>query len=121
MRALALVLLGGCSFVFVHGPPDPPKPPFECTDSNVAPYADLGIAGAFAAIGIFGVTAHGHTCDATEPDCIPNNLGVDWAHDFGAASLGVAVLYVLSSWYGFNETDACQKAPTTSPVARAPS
>jgi len=115
MRALALVLLGGCSFVFVQGPPDPPKPPFECTDSNIAPGVDLGLAGAFAAVGILGLTAQGHTCDAGQTDCVPNNFGVDWAHDFGAASLGVALLYVVSSWHGYNETDACRQAFTTPP------
>lgn len=104
-----MVLVGGCSVALVTGPPVHPTGPFECTDSRVPPYLDVGIASALLLGGIAGIAAQ-NNCDPSQQDCLASNVGVGAAHDIGAVALLSAVVFGLSAVHGFSETSACRRA-----------
>src|ERR1043165_3138739 len=84
----------GCSFLFVHGPPEDhaQMARFECSESHALPVLDLIWAG------LNGLGAA--TVDDTNPQ-----------HD-QVVGVGIAWLVVsgISAIYGFNKVGACNKA-----------
>lgn len=122
MRAaiITLLLLGGCSFWFVSGPPAHPTPPIDCTESRIVPAIDAGITGAALVGAIAGLAAHSN-CDSTQSDCLASDIGTGLAQDAGAALLITALVFAVSTYHGFDATSACRRAVSSSPAARAPS
>ena len=102
MRAL-LVLLSGCSFVFVQDVD--PRAPVACTTSRAMPVTDLVVgalmASAAAAVTYAGVERINEMCAG---DCY---------HPWKPATL--AAFLVVSPWWissavGFSDTTACRRA-----------
>ena len=122
MRSIvvALLLLGGCSFVFVSGPPAHPTAPVSCTESRAWPFVDAGIAVAAIAGGIAGLAAH-NNCSPSQTDCLPSDIGAGIAQDAGAALLLGGLVYAVSFAHGWSDTSACRRALSSSQIARAPS
>jgi hypothetical protein len=98
--ALVVSLCGGCSFLFVHGPPANHKQLqyFDCSTSNVAPVLDT-IFGASAAVNVVGAAA-----DSREF----SNLGSQKTTI--AIAAGEAALFVASAAYGYMKTSDCRAA-----------
>jgi hypothetical protein len=89
---------GGCSFIFVDGPPTQHKkmPYFDCTSSNVLPVVDSVIGG------IYGIAAASELAnhDQYSSTSTSENLGM----------LGFAALFAASGIYGFGKTSSCREA-----------
>ncbi len=110
VRTLAglVSLVTGCSFIFVSGPPSPPierAPEVDCTRSNLAPGLDLGIGLATVAVGIMGLAESKPSCGPDQWICLDLS-GV--AHTTGAILVGVGLLAMGSSVYGFSKTHSCR-------------
>ena len=111
---LAVLSLGGCSFIGVKGPgalPDPPPPAdsIHCTTSDVLPTIDaLAGAGALAAAtaGIFAEETGSH------------GAFDHWELYAVTPLVAVAVAYFVSSSHGTREVERCAvaKDPTLPPV-----
>lgn len=103
---VALVLVtGGCSFVFVDGPPrrGPRDVLPRCTTAPVAPIVD----GALAALAVAGaVVAHQRL---GEPDggAFPNNDFLRMQRTF---SILGAIVELAAAGYGVVETTRCRRA-----------
>src|SRR6266850_760785 len=83
MRFAWIVLLAGCSFVFVSGPPASAPPNADCTESRVAPIADVVLTSALLAGGIAGVSAKNNCQPMSDIDCLGSGLGVAFANVAG--------------------------------------
>ncbi|HVV53134.1 MAG TPA: hypothetical protein VHO06_25985 [Polyangia bacterium] len=92
---------GGCSFLFVHGPPPEHRTSsfFDCTSGNVLPILDAVVGGA-AVVDAIGVAS-----DAAAFSSSPSARRADLV-TYGAA----AALFVTSAAYGFKKTSACREA-----------
>jgi hypothetical protein len=126
------VLLAGCSFAFVSGPPDHHEqlPYVSCTESRLAPILDslftaLNVANSIFAISASDSTWHDTFCDSGDSGCSPA-LGQTAAIPIyiGLAAIGAAGVY-----YGFSRTHECRvakeeqmarAAQPTQPVEPAP-
>jgi len=107
------VLLAGCSFAFVSGPPDHHEqlPYVSCTESRLAPILDslftaLNVANSIFAISASDSTWHDTFCDQGDSGCSPA-LGQTAAIPIyiGLAAIGAAGVY-----YGFSRTHECRVA-----------
>ena len=117
MRAEVCLVIAGCSWASVTQPPavDPGTRPVPCTESRVAPTADVVGAAAFGAAALaglaYGVSTHGDT-DIEGP---PSGVG------FGVAAIAAipATLYILSAVSGYRSTCRCQQLnhPELGPAA----
>ena len=90
--------LGGCSFVFVEGPPPPSAPagtPANCTTSKVLPNVDLGLA---VLSGIESVLTYATTPYETDKE----------SYSRGLAAALYGVVFLLSSREGKRKVEACQ-------------
>jgi hypothetical protein len=89
---------GGCSFIFVDGPPTQHKkmPYFDCTSSNVLPVIDTVLAGVYGigAAGEIASSAQSNTSSSTEP----------------LIALGVATVFAASAVTGYSKTSSCREA-----------
>jgi hypothetical protein len=112
MRRIVLVLalalsVGGCSFVFVSGPPPQHEqlPYFSCTESRVAPILDL----------VFGILQGANFLFAA------GSSDERWAENFDGDPpiqrttaipiyAAVALLSAGGAYYGFTRTAACRDA-----------
>ncbi|MGE5183343.1 MAG: hypothetical protein ACM31C_14835 [Acidobacteriota bacterium] len=116
MRALLALVLSGCSFAFVTAPPKQAAPPTaECTESYIAPVADLALAAGGGALAI-GLTASAPGCNSG--DCTASNIGGGVARTAGALMLIPTLIYAISSYRGFTDVGACRRLharPTPSP------
>ena len=99
---LGLVLLatGGCSLVFVNGPPlgHQRMEDFSCTESRVWPIVDIGL----------GATAAATTRVQTE-----SPVTGEWEVVVGqtiAFAAAVTAVYALSSFVGFKRVSTCRAA-----------
>ncbi len=110
MRTLVLVLgmfLGGCSFVFVSGPPANYRqlPAYECTSSRAAPALDT----VWAALQTSNLLYASLVSDSTWSSFYNGNppLARKTAIPFYAvlAALGIGGMY-----YGFTKTGECRRA-----------
>jgi hypothetical protein len=97
--AAASLGAGGCSFIFVDGPPTQHKkmPYFDCTSSNALPVVDVVIA---AAEGLAAAS------DLASRDQYDSSSATTMA----ATQLGVAALFAASGISGFSKTGACREA-----------
>jgi len=100
---LGLVAAGasGCSFVFVRGPPDRPIAPdaaLKCSDSLAAPITDL-ILGSVTMV----LTAVGKKQDEQ------NQTGPQLVMDPYPYLIGIGLLWLGSSVFGFVQSDRCQE------------
>jgi putative VirB-like lipoprotein len=107
------VLLAGCSFALVSGPPDHHEqlPYVSCTESRLAPILDsiftaLQVANSIFAIAASDSTWHDTFCDKNDSSCSPA-LGQTTAIPIyiGLAAVGAAGMY-----YGFSRTGECRAA-----------
>ena len=103
MRAVALVVMCGCSFAGVRGPArtaDPPTDPAKvhCTESALLPNLDaLGGAAAISVIG--GGVILEHTSDDGEPE--------HFTKYYAGPLLAVAIAYFWSASFGTDRTERC--------------
>jgi hypothetical protein len=97
--AVASLGSGGCSFIFVDGPPTQHKkmPYFDCTSSNALPVVDVVIA---AAEGLAAAS------DFASRDQYDSSSATTTA----VTQLGVAALFAASGISGFSKTGACREA-----------
>lgn len=99
--ALVSVVSGGCSFLFVNGPPPNHRTSsfFGCTSSNALPFVDV----AFAA---------GSILEAFDPGA--GSSGYATASGAQAANVvaygATAALLAASAAYGFSKTSRCREA-----------
>lgn len=103
--AAALLVTGGCSFVFVDGPPRerPADRPPRCTSLPVAPAIDTGLA-ALAVVG--AVYAH-QRLGEPEGGEFPNNDFLRMQRTF---SILGAVIEAAAAGFGFVKTTQCRRA-----------
>lgn len=106
MRALLLVL-GGCSFVFVSGPPKGAPPTASCTESRIAPIADTVIAGGLIAGGIAGVASQSKCTPTSASDCSMFDYS-STAQSVGAVALVGGLVWAISAFRGFSDTSECR-------------
>jgi len=97
-----LLLLSGCSFIFVEGPPPdhPQRTIVDCSTSNVAPVLDVLFAG-------YQMVRIGMAANATDADY--EDAPIDRSADIGFG-IGFFVLHTASAVYGFSTTSACKDA-----------
>jgi hypothetical protein len=105
-RALLVTLVaaaslgaGGCSFIFVDGPPTQHKkmPYFDCTSSNALPVIDVVIAGAE------GLAAASALASRSQYDS-------SYVTSEAVTQLGVAALFAASGISGLSKTSSCREA-----------
>lgn len=110
--ALLSVTAGGCSFLFVNGPPPDHKTSnfFGCTSSNTIPFVDI----AFAAGSVLEAVEGGAGAQS-------QNYNTTTASRTGeAVTFGVtAAVLAASAAYGFSKTSQCREA-LADLVRRAP-
>jgi hypothetical protein len=106
MRPL-LVLLGGCSFAFVSGPPKGAPPTAPYTESRVAPIVDAVIAAGLVAGGIAGVAAQSKCTPTSASDCSMFDYSSDAQTAGGVALLG-GLVWAISAFHGFSATSDCR-------------
>lgn len=110
---VAAVICGGCSFVFVRGPPSntAPRPESEtaskvevdCTSSRLAPVLDvLGSVVTGAATVLFSI------CPG-DPDYEGGGSAPSCTGQISAAAIGT-LAYVASAVYGFGTAASCDEA-----------
>lgn len=97
------VSAGGCSLLFVHGPPSGHElmTSFSCTESRVPPILD--VAGAVMGLGAAAVVSPQKTTSGSVT--ISSGSSPD-----AAVGTGVAVILGASAWLGFRRTGACRTA-----------
>lgn len=106
MVALQVLLLGGCSFAFVHGPP-PRREPLEdprCTRAPFAPVAD-GILTVFSVIGL--VSAQLDLDDTPQDDDV---LGRTFVKGIRNTLVVTTLVSAIAATYGFVQLSRCQRA-----------
>jgi hypothetical protein len=123
--AIWLVLaLGGCSVVFVDGPPKYAEPNVDCTESRAAPIADAVLAAGFGVASIAAFASH------STSSCNPNDNNQDFCVSGSSGAIAGTVLllptaiFALSAIHGASATGDCrdlhaQRVPTL-PGAPAP-
>ena len=94
-RALALVLLAGCSFVGLRTTPP------DCSEDKTLPTVDATSAVVLAAGGSIGIIAN-ETKPAAEREAWPTNVGI--------AMIGLAVPLAISAWWGYRHVARCREA-----------
>lgn len=101
--AILSVACGGCSFLFVNGPPPDHKTSsfFGCTSSNTIPIVDL----AFAAGSVLEAV-EGGTATQTQDYGTTTGSRTGEAITFGVT----AAVLAASAAYGFNKTSQCRDA-----------
>jgi hypothetical protein len=96
--ALLTLVLGGCSFAFVDGPPSMHKqlPYFECTSSRAWPTVDLVVGGitGIEAVTILSADSSLYSDTRTE----------------AAIAAGEAALFIASAIYGYDKASSCREA-----------
>ena len=99
---VAVVLLSGCSLVFVRGPgrSSPTDEP-RCTSTYEAPVVDTVLAAAWGG----AVAAMAHTAATSD-----NPYNVMYSKLFIAAPISLAALYTTSAVIGFHRVHGCQHA-----------
>src|SRR5205823_1255722 len=100
MKRVAIALLvSGCSFVFVQGPPANYQhmEDFHCTSSEVAPMLDVVFAGLHA-LDLSLVGSNQFRLDDSTKSAV---IGID---------LALIAVHVASAIYGFVKTSDCQEA-----------
>lgn len=99
--SLCIVLLPGCSYIFVTGPPPVEQRHSDlvadCSTGTFLPFLDMGIGGYQIFRTAVAVGASDHEYAAA-----PISREADVA--FG---IGLSALFVASAIYGFGETSAC--------------
>jgi hypothetical protein len=101
--ALVGIALGGCSFATMHAPHGSPP---ECTESTVAPVADvlIAVASPFIAYAIL---------DSQNDESDPESRGVERFVE-GIAAVGISFpvwgIFGTSSIYGFVKAGRCERA-----------
>ena len=110
MRALILLVLGGCSFIFVAAPPRNATPDADCTESRIAPGVDTVVALGLGAIAIASLAASKPSCTG---DCLPSEVGQGVATAVGGAMIVPAIIYGVSAFGGFDKTGACRDLHAT--------
>ena len=120
MRFAWIVLLAGCSFVFVSGPPASAPPNADCTESRVAPIADVVLTSALLAGGIAGVSAKNNCQPMSDIDCLGSGLGVAFANVAGVIALLGALGFGVSALDGFSDTGACRSLHASAPARAQP-
>ncbi len=105
----AVLLLSGCSFVFVNGPPpgDGPLPRGTCTTSTAAPTLDAAGAALWGLLG--GVAVFG---DESDSDFVTNEA-------VAVVSLLIAGAYTYPAVRGFRATSECRERQSMSEQAIA--
>ncbi|MEO8705857.1 MAG: hypothetical protein ABI867_37850 [Kofleriaceae bacterium] len=101
LTALAVLALGGCSFVGVRSPKpqtDPPTYPVKCNDSGILPALDA--LGGAAAISVMG---GGIILERTDEDHDPQHFTLYYAGPL----LALAVVYWASASFGNTRTSRC--------------
>jgi hypothetical protein len=99
---VVLFVLGGCSFVFTHGPPadHPKRKVFDCSTSQAAPIIDAAIAG-FQTFRVIYAT----TQDDSDYQDFPISRGADIG-----VGIGLTALFFVSSLYGYATISDCEEA-----------
>ncbi|HVU52688.1 MAG TPA: hypothetical protein VHL80_18535 [Polyangia bacterium] len=103
----AAVTTGGCSFLFVDGPPANAKKAtaFSCTTSNGLPVVDGVIAG-LAAVSAISAIADGH--QTYDPTTGASTTKPDYTTAVGAAAWGA--LFAASAYVGHSRVSECKEA-----------
>jgi hypothetical protein len=93
--------IGGCGFMFVHGPPagHQQMQSFNCTQGNAGPIVDVALAGLGGALAVWA--AHQAHYDS---------YYYYVSDDLAAAGIAAAVLYGSSAIVGFFKTKKCRVA-----------
>jgi len=103
MRSIVVVaVLGGCSFAFVHGPPQRPVAKLECTIDRTTPTVDL-VTGALATLLVVGI--------GSEADPQWSNAPASQVMPRGAWVAGftlLAAVEIASAGTGFARVAACR-------------
>jgi len=101
------VLLGGCSFAFVNGPPPQHQqlPYFDCTSSRVAPVLDT----IFTALQVLNVGLAVSDNDAEWEDRFGGDAPIARKPSI-ALYAGLAALGAAGAYYGFTKTGECRDA-----------
>jgi hypothetical protein len=104
LLTLLATTLGGCSFLFVHGPPADHKtlPYFDCSTSNVLPTLDI-LAGAVTAIDAVGAGAGSSAFSTTGSSSTRADVAI---------FAGETALFAASAIYGYKKTSECRDAET---------
>ena len=111
-RCILLVPLflatGGCSLLFVHGPPPGHQAmdSFSCAESKVLPRLDY--AGAFLALGAAAVVSPTET--VSESGFFGTVRTTSGSATNAALGLGGAVLLGVSGWVGGKRVEGCRAA-----------
>jgi hypothetical protein len=101
--------LGGCSFVFVNGPPPNParEPSFDCTETIAVPVIDTVPAvffDAFTALVLISLASTYNSPGSHDGAVIAGFAAIP------AGLLGIA--YTISAARGYGDVDACREAKT---------
>lgn len=109
---LALLLLSGCSFVFVHGPPRERAPDVapQCTEFPIVPIVDLlGTMTAGAAVYRSQVAINNYMPD---PDALPGTIagGADFDRVLRNVAIVWGVVQLAATTYGFVQFGRCVSA-----------
>ena len=121
-RGLALVMMCGCSFAFVHGPKPAPALP-DCTQSRVVPILDSVLTGVAALVAIYAMAAsssqwHDANCNVNDASCTAPNQAL-----FAVAGSVVAVAGGAGMYWGYTRVGQCRRAEgeaTLAPGALSP-
>ena len=107
MRYLIVILLGGCSFAFVSGPPanHAQLPYFDCTQSRVAPILDT----AFTVIQGLNVAVAASDSDAEWDNQFSGDPPISRTTAIGVY-VGFAALGAAGMYYGYSKTADCRAA-----------
>jgi hypothetical protein len=113
-RGLALVMMCGCSFAFVHGPKPAPAAP-DCTQSRVVPILDSVLTGVAALVAIYAIAAsssewHDANCDANDSSCTAPDQAV-----FAVAGSVVALAGGAGMYWGYTRVGECRRAQGEAP------
>jgi hypothetical protein len=101
---LLALAASGCSFAFVRGPPDRPialDAKLECSTSRSAPVADLAAGiGSFVLAGVL----------QNLPQRSPPNINPVEGSEIAPVFVGLGVVWVASSLFGFVKSNSCLDA-----------
>jgi hypothetical protein len=101
---LVAVMIGGCSFATMHAPQGSPP---ECTESKLAPVADIAVAVASPIVAYAILSAN------AEPNQDPDTESIDrFIRTIAAIGVSFPVWGIAgaSSIYGFIKADRCTRA-----------
>jgi hypothetical protein len=107
MRAILLLLVPACSFVFVTGPPSAGPRDAVCTETPIPPIIDAVVA-AGAAVGGVAALETKDNCNPNNSDCFSGDAAQGLTRLGGVVLIGTSVVYAIAAIHGFLATSKCR-------------